>query len=90
MVQEIGYTVGRLIGNHVWPVQSKSKRKNHEMWQIFARYLIPLELVTDNSPFNSAEFKAFAGRWEFIHTTSSPHYAESNGHESLSCDVYCV
>ena len=47
--------------------------------QIFARYGIPLELVTGNSPFNSAELKAFAGRWEFIHTTSSPHYTQSNG-----------
>ena len=31
MVQEIGSTVGRLAGNHMWPVQSKSKRKKHEM-----------------------------------------------------------
>ena len=47
--------------------------------QIFARYGIPLELVSDNSPFNSAEFKAFAGRWEFTHVTYSPHYSQSNG-----------
>ena len=34
MVQEIGSTVGRLTGNHMWPIQSKSKRKKHEMWPI--------------------------------------------------------
>ena len=45
----------------------------------FARYGIPLELVSDNSPFGSAEFRAFAERWEFKHTTSSPRYAQSNG-----------
>ena len=30
MVHEIGCTVGRLIGNHMWPVRSKSKGKKHE------------------------------------------------------------
>ena len=47
--------------------------------QQFARHGIPMEVVTDNNPFNAAEFKAFAGRWEFTHTTSSPHYPQSNG-----------
>jgi len=46
--------------------------------KVFARCGISLELVTDNSPFNSAKFKAFAGSWEFVHTTSSPRYAQSN------------
>ena len=31
MVREMGSTVGRLIGNHTWPVQSKSKGRKHEM-----------------------------------------------------------
>ena len=31
MVREMGSTVGRLIGNHTWPVRSKSKGKKHEM-----------------------------------------------------------
>jgi hypothetical protein len=36
-------------------------------------------VVSDNSPFGAAEFAAFAERWEFKHTTSSPRYAQSNG-----------
>jgi len=32
--------------------------------QQFARHGIPLEVVTDNSPFGAAEFKLFAERWE--------------------------
>ena len=45
----------------------------------WARHGIPNELVTDNSPFGAAEFKDFADRWEFVHTTSSPRYPASNG-----------
>lgn len=47
--------------------------------QQFARHGIPEEVVTDNSPFNSAEFRNFAFGYEFLHTTSSPIYAQSNG-----------
>mgnify|MGYP003471288475 CR=1 FL=1 len=35
--------------------------------------------MSDNSPFGAAEFKRFAERWEFKHTTSSPRFAQSNG-----------
>ena len=45
----------------------------------FARYGLPIEVCTDNSPFNSEEFKRFANRYDFVHTTSSPHYPQSNG-----------
>ena len=46
----------------------------------FARHGIPImEVVSDNSPFGAAEFKAFADRWEFTHVTSSPRYPQSNG-----------
>ena len=45
----------------------------------FARHGIPLEVVSDNSPFGATEFKAFAERWEFEHTTSSPRFPQSNG-----------
>jgi len=44
-----------------------------------ARYGIPQTLFSDNQPFNSVEFKEFAGRWEFSHVTSSPRYPQSNG-----------
>lgn len=50
------------------------------MKSIFARHGVPMEVFTDNGPqFSSAEFKQFAEEWEFVHTTSSPHYPRSNG-----------
>ena len=45
----------------------------------FSTHGIPTEVVSDNSPFGAAEFTAFAERWEFKHTTSSPRYPQSNG-----------
>ncbi|KAK0148890.1 hypothetical protein N1851_010688 [Merluccius polli] len=46
----------------------------------FARHGIPETLISDNGPqFSSREFQAFAKEWEFIHRTSSPHHAQSNG-----------
>jgi len=47
--------------------------------QHFARHGIPVEVVSDNSPFGAAEFKRFANKYEFRHITSSPRYAQSNG-----------
>ena len=47
--------------------------------QHFARQGLPLETFSDNSPFASAEFRRFAERYEFRHTTSSPRYSQSNG-----------
>jgi len=46
--------------------------------QRFARHGIPLKVVSDNSPFGAKEFKVFAERWEFKHTTSSPRFPQSN------------
>lgn len=47
---------------------------------IFARQGIPDEVVSDNGPqFSSAEFGVFAENWEFVHTTSSPGFPQSNG-----------
>jgi transposase InsO family protein len=47
--------------------------------QQFARHGIPDEVFSDNSPFCAVEFKQFADRYEFKHTTSSPRYPQSNG-----------
>ena len=44
---------------------------------MFSRYGVPDVLVSDNRPqFSSSEFATFATKW---HTTSSPHYPQSNG-----------
>ena len=46
----------------------------------FARYGIPVTIVSDNgSQFASQEFAKFAREWGFEHVTSSLHYAQSNG-----------
>lgn len=45
----------------------------------FSRYGVPSQIVRDNNPFNSFEFKAFAKEWDFECVFSSPRYPKSNG-----------
>lgn len=50
------------------------------MKQLFGEQGIPEKLVTDNgSQYTSAEFQRFTKEWDFVHTTSSPRYPQSNG-----------
>ena len=47
---------------------------------VFARFGIPEQIFSDNGPpFQSAEFANFAKAFDFIHTTSSPRFPQSNG-----------
>ena len=45
----------------------------------FSVHGIPNQLISDNMPFNSLEFKDFAANYEFEVITSSPGYPQSNG-----------
>ena len=46
---------------------------------VFARHGIPVEIVSDNMPFQSNEFIAFAKAWDIKTTTLSQTYSQSNG-----------
>ena len=48
--------------------------------EMFSRYGIPKEVVSDNGPcFHSKKYKKFSKDWDFKHTKSSPKYPRSNG-----------
>ena len=48
--------------------------------ELFAAEGIPTVIMSDNRPpFNREEFRQFAHDLDFIHTTSSPHFHQSNG-----------
>lgn len=50
------------------------------MKAVFARHGIPEMVRSDNGPqYSSHEFAAFAESYRFNHSTSSPHYPQSNG-----------
>ena len=51
----------------------------HTVCVTFARHGLKSEVISDNNQFTSAEFRHFAERFEFCHTTSSLRYSQSNG-----------
>ena len=47
---------------------------------MFSRFGIPVEVISDNGPrFDSQEMMQFSEDYGFRHTTTSPHYPQSNG-----------
>ena len=67
------------------PLQCTSSAVITASKQIFSEHGIPKTVVSDNGPhYSSAEYAQFASDWEFEHTTSSPHYPQSNGHVERS------
>lgn len=51
-----------------------------KMKDVFARWGIPESIMSDNGPqYSSRQFAEFAKEYAFVHTTSSPHYPQSNG-----------
>jgi len=68
------FEVDRLIENKKAPEIIRHLKAH------FSRYGLPDLVISDNGPpFNSADFKVFAARYDFEHRTSSPRYAQSNG-----------
>ena len=48
--------------------------------ELFAAEGIPAVVMSDNGPpFNGEEFRQFARDFDFVYTTSSPHFHQSNG-----------
>ena len=48
--------------------------------KIFSRHGVPERVRSDNGPqFSSQEFEQFGRKYGFKHTTSSPHFPQSNG-----------
>ena len=58
------------------PLHDKTARKCKS---VFSRHSIPVEVVSDNMPFQSVEFLTFAKAWVIKTTTSSPTHSQSNG-----------
>ena len=62
--------------------------KDH-LIELFANEGFPKEIISDNgSPFNSQEFADYLSSHGVRHTTSSPHYPQSNGF--IECQIQTV
>uniref|UniRef100_A0A8D8RVJ8 Uncharacterized protein K02A2.6 n=2 Tax=Cacopsylla melanoneura TaxID=428564 RepID=A0A8D8RVJ8_9HEMI len=54
---------------------------------LFASYGVPNIIVSDNSPFNSAEVHAFCKMYNIEWKTSSPHFPQSNGQSEIAVKI---
>ena len=66
---------------YVFPVASSHHFKTiSHLRELFAAEGVPTIVMSDNGPpFNGEEFRQFSRDFDFIHTTSSPHFHQSNG-----------
>ena len=66
---------------YMFPVASTHHFKTiTHLRELFAAEGIPAIIMSDNGPpFNGEEFRQFSHDFDFMHTTSSPHFHQSNG-----------
>ena len=66
---------------YVFPVASTHHFKTiTHLRELFAAEGVPTIIISDNRPpFNGEEFRQFSHDFDFVHTTSSPHFHQSNG-----------
>ena len=66
---------------YVYPVASSHHFKTiNYLRELFTTEGIPTIVMSNNGPpFNGDDFKRFTREFDFIHTTSSPHFHQSNG-----------
>ena len=66
---------------YVFPVASTHHFKTiTHLRELFAAEGVPAIVMSDNGPpFSREEFRQFAHDFDFVHTTSSPHFHQSNG-----------
>jgi len=91
--QKVGLDIAEIFGNNyliiidyysrwleVLKLKDKSSQSVIELLKgVFSRFGIPKQVVADNNPCGSQEFKTFATQWLFEVILSSPYYAKSNG-----------
>ena len=65
---------------YVFPVASTHHFKTiSHLHELFAAEGMPAIIMSDNRPpFNRDEFRQFSRDFDFVHTTSSPHFHQSN------------
>ena len=74
------YLLVRMWDKHASSVISAIK-------SIFVRHGIPHTVMADNVPYNSQEFKSFSDQHNFILTTSSQNYSQSNGLSKMDVKI---
>ena len=72
---------------YVFPVASTHHFKTiSHLRELFAAEGMPAIIMSDNRPpFNADEFRQFSRDFDFVHTTSSPHFHQSNGFIKAMC-----